>query len=529
MKNLINLSLIYFKQTLSQLFKSRRKGGALSNGVFAFVIFVVVALAMGFAYLGTAQQFSEIGHPEYVLVIGLMLSSFLVLMMTVYDSQNQYYKNKDYDLLASMPIKTWEIITAKYLSSYFVSFFYGFLIAFPAFVIYFIFCPITVSAVIYTILSFFFIPTFTQQIGSIIAYLLSLISSKMKNKKLLSNIITIFFTLGLITFIYLANSSLTQDLFVSGIPLWIKIVFPHINFLFNSITTGDFLQFLAFLAVTMAFALISVGIITIGYKKINSSLTSHSSKKNNKPLVYTNSKPLSSLIKKEAKTFFSSPTYFINSIIGPIMVIVLAISMSLGARGIYGTYENFTSEYFIIMFVCFSSMCLGIGVPTSASISIEGTKFYLLKSFPISYKDIINSKLIFNIMLAIPFVLISCTIYVSVSPCNAGEIILVYLLPIISMITFSGLGLLTNLKWPKLDWLNEAQAVKQSMSLFVSMMISMMISLIPFLVYFLLFIEISQIFTLSQYLALHLAFIVLICIIVYSLLYTYGEKLYRKI
>ena len=114
MKNTISLAFIYFKQTLSQMFRTKKKG--FSNGITAFVIFIIVMLAMAFSYLGTAEQFSEIGHPEYVIVIGLIFSAFLVLMMTVYDSQNQYYKNKDYDLLASMPIKTWSIITAKYLS-----------------------------------------------------------------------------------------------------------------------------------------------------------------------------------------------------------------------------------------------------------------------------------------------------------------------------------------------------------------------------------------------------------------------------
>lgn len=527
MKNTISLAFIYFKQTLSQMFRTKKNG--FSNGITAFVIFIIVMLAMAFSYLGTAEQFSEIGHPEYVIVIGLIFSAFLVLMMTVYDSQNQYYKNKDYDLLASMPIKTWSIITAKYLSSYFVSFFYGFMLAFPAYVIYFIFCPITIPAVIYSILSFFFIPTFTQIIGSIIAYIISLITSKMSNKRLISNILTIFFTLALIVFIYFANSTLMQNLFANGFPLWIKIVLPHIFFLFNALTTGSFLQFLAFLAVTMGFALISILIISIGYKRINSSLTTTSRKNKNKTLIYSNDKPFSSLIKKEAKTFFNSPSYFINGLMGPIIVIILAITMSLGASEVYGSFESFPSEYFITMYICFSSMCLGIGVPTSASISIEGQKLYMLKSLPISYNTLICSKLAFNLILFLPFTLIGSTIFVIIAPCTIGEIFLVYLLPLLSMGTFSGLGLLTNLKWYRLDWTNESQAVKQSMSLFVSMMIAILLSLTPFLVYFFLFEEISFVLSLSQYFAIYLALLAVLCSIFYTLLFTYGKKLFRKI
>ena len=529
MKNTINLAIIYFKQTLSQIFKSKRRRTTLSNGVLAFIIFIIVMLAMAFAYFGTAQQFSATGHPEYVLVVGLMFSSFLTLMMSVYDSQNQYYKNKDYDMLASMPIKTWSIITAKYLSSYFVSFFYGFIITFPAYVIYFIFCPITILAIIYAVLSFFFIPTFTQIVGSIIAYLISLITFKMKNKKIFTNILTIIFSIVLVVFIYFANSTFMQELFSDGIPLWLKIILPHVSFLFNAFTIGSFLQFLAFLGITSAFALISVSILTLGYKKINSNLISNNGKKNKKALVYSSDRTFLTLIKKEARTFFNSPSYFINGLMGPIMVIVLAVTMSLGAGEIYGTFESFSTDLFVIMYVCFSSMCLGIGTPSSSSITIEGKKLYILKSLPISYKTLITSKLTFNILLSLPFVLIGSTIFVIIAPCSIGEIFLIYLVPLVSILLFSGLGLLTNLKWQRLDWINESQAVKQGISLLITMMCAIALSLITFLIYFMLYVEISTILTLAEYLSIYFAALLLFCIIIYVLLFTHGEEMYKKI
>ena len=182
MKNIINLSIIYFKQTLSSFFKSRKMKNNASSFLFAFFIFAIVFGAMGFSYYSSAQQLSEVGKTEYVLVFGLMYATFMVLMMTAYDAQNNYYKNKDYDMLASLPIENYSIITAKYLSSYFVSLFYAFIIAFPAYIVYFIFCPINFVSVLYSLLSIFFIPTFTQLIGSLLAYLINLLTFKIKNK-----------------------------------------------------------------------------------------------------------------------------------------------------------------------------------------------------------------------------------------------------------------------------------------------------------------------------------------------------------
>ena len=87
----------YFKQTLSSFFKSRKMKNNASSFLFAFFIFAIVFGAMGFSYYSSAQQLSEVGKTEYVLVFGLMYATFMVLMMTAYDAQNNYYKNKDYD------------------------------------------------------------------------------------------------------------------------------------------------------------------------------------------------------------------------------------------------------------------------------------------------------------------------------------------------------------------------------------------------------------------------------------------------
>ena len=125
--------------------------------------------------------------------------------------------------------------------------------------------------------------------------------------------------------------------------------------------------------------------------------------------------------------------------------------------------------------------------------------------------------------------LVGSTIYVCIAPCSVCEIVLAYLIPLLSMATFSVLGLLCNLKWPKLNWTSESQAVKQSLSLFVSMMISMLISLLPFILYFSLFDEISSVLSFAQYFSIYLAFIDLLLILFTALLYTYGKKLYRKI
>ena len=211
-------------------------------------------------------------------------------------------------------------------------------------------------------------------------------------------------------------------------------------------------------------------------------------------------------------------------------MIVLAVSMGISAKQMMiNPSMSFPAEYFVLMYVCFSSMSLGIGSPTSVSISIEGSKYYILKSLPISARKIIFSKILFNIILFSPFIIVGNIIFLSILQPSIDLIVITMLVPIIAMITFSGIGMMCNIKWPKLQWTNENQAIKQGLSLFVTMLISIALTMMPVLVYMFLFDKISLIFSLTEFFAIYLAFIAIIGIIIYLILFFKGDKLLKKI
>ena len=153
----------------------------------------------------------------------------------------------------------------------------------------------------------------------------------------------------------------------------------------------------------MLFAIISILVVSISYKKINSALNI-SIKSNRKGKIYYKKTTIfSTLLKKEAKTFVSSPVYLMNGIIGPILLIVVAIVIGSGMKGVSGLSLN------IYAVITMSLLTLSIGmVPTTAvSISMEGSKLFNLKSLPIKYSTIILSKISFNLLLVFPFLLIA--------------------------------------------------------------------------------------------------------------------------
>lgn len=93
---------------------------------------------------------------------------------------------------------------------------------------------------------------------------------------------------------------------------------------------------------------------------------------------------------------------------------------------------------------------------------------------------------------------------------------------------FAALGLLLNLKMPKLKWTSEAQAVKQGGSMISTMFIDIFVSLLPLI--FAIFIpNVSQL-NVSYILMSCLAGVEIVAAVVVTiLLFKYGKKLYYKI
>ena len=524
MKNTINLTKIYFKETISRLTSSRK---SLAKGLlFLLLIFVLVAFSMGYSFYGMATSLEVMGNSANILYIGLLFSTFVVIMMTVFDTQGYFYDTKDFEMLSALPIKITSIVTAKYLSSYLISFIYNLMIAIPAFVVYFMFEGVTAGGVIMAIVSLIFLPAFTQLIGSLLAWLINIITSKLKNKNIMRTIISILFLVVIFAFVYGANSTTLLNLFSNSEILWLNIIMPHIYLLFNAMTGLNIWFYLGFLLVSILFAAISVLIVSFSYKKINTSLNVHVSSKSKKPLSFKQSVVVGSLLKKEAKTFFTSPIYCINGLMGPILCVVMTFILI----SIIDQYSS--SSEFINMFIIMSSsiliLCAGIAPTTAVSISFEGSKFFVLKSLPIKYNHIVLSKLLFNLILNVPFVLISEIIFWCFVPFNFVHAILMFVYTMAGLTLFATLGLLLNLKMPKLNWTSEAQAVKQGGSMISTMFIDIFVSLLP-LILAIFIPNVSQL-NVSYILMSCLAGVEVVAAVVVSiLLFKYGKKVYYKI
>ena len=119
---------------------------------------------------------------------------------------------------------------------------------------------------------------------------------------------------------------------------------------------------------------------------------------------------------------------------------------------------------------------------TSASacaISMEGKTFWQLQVLPVKAKDVYDGKLLWNLALSSPFYVVSVVLLLIGAKPSFMTALHYILIPLICLLFTIVLGLASNLRFPVLNWDNEARVVKQGAAVLVSMLTGMIAILVP--------------------------------------------------
>ena len=121
---------------------------------------------------------------------------------------------------------------------------------------------------------------------------------------------------------------------------------------------------------------------------------------------------------------------------------------------------------------------------TSSMISLEGKSINLLKSLPIKPYTIIKSKVLAAVLIMIPCILIGDIMVFIKFRFDILSVILILIASVILPLLSETIGIMVNLKYPRMDAKNDTEVVKQSMSSSISVFIGMgLLALTGFLLF----------------------------------------------
>ena len=451
--------------------------------LLAAYVFVAIVLA---CYVGASSYALITLHAgRYVPSIFGLFASLIALFFAAFKAKSVIWREKDLDLLASLPVKPAPIVFARLLRSYAEGLIVTLLILLPCLVIFGIFERPAFSGFMAMFLAIFLLPILPTTLAAWIGMLFSAIIARNRHKVLTETLLAVITVVVMFLLGTLSSPSfgkITGNLSEAILETFQKMEtsFPLFR-AWTDVASGKNLPGLLFyglaslLLMTLTLLFISKGFFSITARlyATGASREYHLSSLQAKSVM-------TALIKKEAGRYFSSGIYVSNTIVGPIMAILFAVSLGffdpaglLAGAGEIPVTLRFQNGIPFLLGMIFAIMSI-----SASSVSMEGKNWWMMKVLPLTKKEILHAKLAFNLLFCAPFYVLTELILLFTVPAGILERLSLLLVPA-ELILFSVVyGLFLNLKLPKFNWETEVEVVKQSAATGLSML-GMFIALIP--------------------------------------------------
>ena len=455
----------------------KEKNKAIGMALLIALTAVILGV-LGFSICFYLSDFLiKINQMELLLIIGIIGGSFATLFTSLYKSSSYLFQSKDYEMLASLPIKQSTILSSKILMLLLNNYlFAGAVILIPG-IVYFIKMDTSLVYIPFLIILILATPLIPTLVSSIIAFLISNISSRSKNNNLISIILNIALVL-ISLFISFNMQNIIMNLVQnsSSIIEVTKKIYPPAYYFVDALKNINILSLLIFLIISILPTILFIILFANNFNKINSKLSESYKSNAYEFKELKTSKPVKALLKKDLKRYLSSTIYVMNTSIGMILLSIFALLI------VFVGYDKIASllEISVIMdmikiqIVGIIVFCIVMSNTSCVSISIEGKNLWILKSLPIDEMDIFKSKILLNILLTIPISLISFLVIGIKLSFELQAIILVMISIVLISIFSAILGLFINLLYPKLEFTSDVQVVKQSASVIINMISSLL-------------------------------------------------------
>lgn len=502
--------------------KSRSKGGIAGMFVlFAVVMVFLCAMFFGMSFL-VGDALLGAGMEWLYFVLMGVLSMLLGTFGSVFNTYSTLYLAKDNEMLLSMPIPPSRILMTRMTLVYGLSLLYSGVVWLPAVVYYWIFAK--AAAVVYDVLLLFLVALLVTVVSCALGWVVALIASRVKNKSILTVLITLVF-LGGYYYVCFNLTSMLQSLLRNaaalgeGIRTWANLLYQ-----LGQAATGKTQSLLLFAAVTLV--LFGVCFFVLSRSFLHITTRSRGERKKQGALSFRSSNLSTALLKRELSRFVSSPTYLLNCGLGVVILPVLAVLALLKREVLDGTIAVVTQmlpwvggmvPMVVVLLVC---LCSGLNAVSTPSISLEGKHLWILRSLPVTGKMVLGAKLRLHLWVNLPVGILAVVLLSLSLKLQLLTLCLCTLLVTAFIFVTGSFGLILGLLRPNFQWTSEAMPIKQSMNMIVSILIGFALPILLALGAYLT----RNLFSLEVYLGLSTALLAVIGLGLKQWLNTVGDR-----
>jgi ABC-2 type transport system permease protein len=509
----------------------KKKAGVGKKILLAFLAVYIIAAFFGMFF----ALFLAMLEPFFSAGIGWMYFAFLALttfglcvISTLFTASAQLFGAKDNELLLSMPIKPPEILLSRLLVILAFEYVFTAIVASPAFILWVVGGYASPVGILFFVIGVLLLPLMAMALSLLLAWLLGVVTSRMRRKNILTLAISIGFLVAY--FIMVANfQGYLNELVSRGEELAraFQQAMPPFYAFGKSIAEGSIGDGLLFMVWAIAPFTAAVILLSANYRKI---LTTNrgSAKTVYKEKAVKAGSVFSALVRKEMAHYWSKPFVILNTSLGSLfmlalsfMVIVKRADIFLYVDQVIPMFGNLPLAGAVIL--AFLNTVNNI---SASLISLEGKNLWIIKSIPAPPKVVIQSKICTHWMISGLPCLAASVCVAAVAAGSVVDWIILILIPQITGVLIAVCGVAVNLHFPKLDWTNETYVVKQGLSAMITMFgaIVLIIGLGVVYVFF-----INTAISPTAFLLLFTSLFAIIAILVYAWLLTSGVRKFDQL
>ena len=483
---LVKLNLKYYVLPSFEGKKSKaRFVGVIALMCVAFIApLVLICMTLWFA----AQTMLAMGMGAEMLAAVFTMAQIMVLMLSAFTYINSMFFAKDNELVLNMPLKGVEIFSAKLIATYLNELVISALVTIPIAVItaaagiqagygsmfgagYWILIPFAIAL----------LPVMPLLLLSIVSFPIALLVQKASKYPVLSAVLQAVLLMAFIALCYLLGYSggyaMSSDetqvdtgMFQSlgGISFYTRFLAKA---MLGSSAAGNFF---AFLGITVAMAAVAIGLSVLLYRRaIAMSVEGGANTKRKvKTDEHVNKGTFRALVTAHAKTLLRTPDVLVNLILTMAMPALMAVIMGF----VMPSGEQIAAEdpdaampyfgYFAVGLVgwitMFTSPLSNIGA--SFAFSLDKDNIAVLKSLPVTGKEVFKSKLIVSDAVSLLSAIAVTTALIATADIPVWGCFIFMISLTVYLISCNAFTMSRDVANPHFNWMNVKELTKASNS-----------------------------------------------------------------
>jgi len=473
--------------------------------LFVFVAGYLITIVTA-GVTGIYKPLASMGLQAAIPSLAVSMISLITFLFGVMYTMSVYYHSSDVDKLLPLPFTPGQIIFAKFLTTLLYEYLMVLLAGLPAMIAYGVLNGESAVYYIWVAVVALILPVTPLALASILVILLMRFSPAARNKdrfNMIANILIMAVTLGIVFGMQSLQGLDSVDLgamLAKGAAELARVtagVFPGSALAAAALADpgagGAPLRIAGYLLVCAASIVLLMLFARVFYFKGVMGVGASYARHRRLSCVEMESFSTSgaafwTYALKDYRILVRTPVFFMNNFLMNFLFPVfffVPVVLSIGQEGgnlgallatvreaCFGA-DAYAAPIALGAFAAVTIFVCGMNGITASAISREGSCAYIMKYIPMGYRAQVRAKIAVGALVsAVPALILLAVALVLLRPP-------LWFIPLVAVVLAAALmlpnllGILFDLRWPKLTWTDEQKAVKQNMNVLYSMVLSM--------------------------------------------------------